>query len=72
MVSYLQVEGLSKSFGDRLLFADVTFGVFQGDKIGLVAHNGAGKSTLLNILAGHESPDGGSVVYRNEIGRAHV
>ncbi len=67
MVSYLQVEGLSKSFGDRLLFADVTFGVFQGDKIGLVAHNGAGKSTLLNILAGHESPDGGSVVYRNDL-----
>lgn len=67
MVSYLQVEGLSKSFGDRLLFADVTFGVFQGDKIGLVAHNGAGKSTLLSILAGYESPDGGSVVYRNDL-----
>lgn len=65
MVSYLQVEGLSKSFGDRLLFSDVTFGVFQGDKIGLVAHNGAGKSTLLSILAGRESRDGGEVVYRN-------
>lgn len=67
MVSYLQVEGLSKSFGDRLLFSDVTFGVFQGDKIGLVAHNGAGKSTLLSILAGRESRDGGEVVYRNRL-----
>ncbi len=67
MVSYLQVENLTKSFGDRLLFADVTFGVYEGDKIGLVARNGAGKSTLLSILAGHEEPDSGSVVYRNGI-----
>lgn len=65
MISYLQVEGLAKSFGDRLLFSDVTFGVYEGDKIGLVAHNGAGKSTLLSILAGHEEPDSGNVVYRN-------
>lgn len=65
MISCLQVEGLAKSFGDRLLFSDVTFGVYEGDKIGLVAQNGAGKSTLLNILAGRESRDSGSVVYRN-------
>lgn len=65
MISYLQVEGLAKSFGDRLLFADVTFGVYEGDKIGLVARNGAGKSTLLSILAGHEAPDTGNVVYRS-------
>ncbi len=65
MISYLQVEGLAKSFGDRLLFSDVTFGVYEGDKIGLVARNGAGKSTLLSILAGHEEPDSGNVVYRN-------
>ncbi len=65
MVSYLQVEGLAKSYGDRLLFSDVTFGVYQGDKIGLVAQNGAGKSTLMGILAGKESPDEGSVVFRN-------
>lgn len=67
MVSYLQVEGLAKSYGDRLLFSDVTFGVYQGDKIGLVAQNGAGKSTLMSILAGKESPDEGSVVFRNGI-----
>ena len=43
MVSYLQIEKLSKSFGDRLLFADITFGVYEGDKIGIVARNGDGK-----------------------------
>ena len=65
MVSYLQIEKLSKSFGDRLLFADITFGVYEGDKIGIVARNGDGKSTFLNILTGHEDYDSGSVIYRN-------
>jgi ATP-binding cassette subfamily F protein uup len=67
MVSYLQIEGLTKSFGDRMLFADVTFGVYQGDKIGLIARNGAGKSTLMSIIAGNEDYDSGSVVFRNGI-----
>lgn len=65
MVSYLQIEKLTKSFGDRVLFEDVTLGVFQGDKIGIVAHNGAGKTTFLNILAGKEDYDSGNVVFRN-------
>lgn len=65
MVSYLQIEELTKSYGDRILFADVTFGVYQGDKIGIVAKNGAGKSTLLKILCGHEDADSGNVVARN-------
>ena len=65
MVSYLQIEKLSKSFGDRLLFADITVGVYEGDKIGIVARNGDGKSTFLNILTGHEDYDSGSVIYRN-------
>lgn len=67
MISYLQIEKLTKSFGDRLLFADVTFGVYEGDKIGIVARNGDGKSTFLNILTGKEDYDSGSVVYRNGI-----
>ncbi|MBD5221307.1 MAG: ABC-F family ATP-binding cassette domain-containing protein [Bacteroidales bacterium] len=65
MVSYLQIEGLTKSYGDRLLFSDITFGIFQGDKIGVVAKNGAGKSTLLRILSGEEDADSGNVVARN-------
>lgn len=58
----LQVDGLTKSYGDRLLFADVTFGIEEGDKIGIVARNGTGKSTLLRIIAGLEEADSGSVV----------
>ena len=65
MVSYLQVEALSKSYGDRLLFSDITFGVYEGDKIGIVARNGSGKTTLLNILCGKEDYDSGNVVFRN-------
>ena len=64
MVSYLQIEGLTKSFGDRMLFADVTFGVYQGDKIGIIAQNGKGKSTLLSIISGDMDYDSGNVVFR--------
>ncbi len=67
MISYLQIENLSKSYGDRLLFHSVTFGVNQGDKIGLIAKNGTGKTTLLNIIAGKESPDDGTVVFRKDL-----
>lgn len=67
MVSYLQIEKLTKSVGDRVLFADVTLGVFEGDKIGIVARNGAGKSTFLNIICGRDDYDSGNVVFRNGI-----
>ena len=63
--SYLQVENLTKSYGDRMLFRDVTFGVYEGDKIGIIAKNGTGKSTLLNIIAGKESPDSGNITFRS-------
>ena len=64
MASILQIENLTKSYGDRLLFADVTFGMEEGDKIGVVARNGTGKSTLLRIVCGRESPDSGNVTWR--------
>ena len=67
MVSYLQIDNLTKSFGDLVLFEGITFGVAQGQKIGLIAKNGTGKTTLLNILAGKEDYDSGSVVYRNDL-----
>lgn len=67
MVSYLQIENLSKSYGHRMLFSDITFGVYQGDKIGIIATNGSGKSTFLNIIAGTEDYDSGNIVARNDL-----
>ena len=67
MISYLQIENLAKSYGDRLLFHSVTFGVNQGDKIGLIAKNGTGKTTLLNLIAGKESPDEGTIIFRKDL-----
>ena len=51
MISYLQIDKLTKSFGDLVLFEDITFGIAQGQKVGLIAKNGTGKTTLLNIIA---------------------
>lgn len=65
MVSCIQIEDLTKSVGDRILFADVTFGIYEGDKIGVVAKNGTGKTSLLRILAGTDEPDSGRVVRRD-------
>ncbi len=63
----LQVENLTKSFGYDLLFGDISFGIDEGDKVGLIAKNGTGKSTLLNLLAGIDSPDDGTIIYRNNL-----
>ena len=67
MISYLQIDGLTKSFGDLVLFEDITFGIVQGQKVGLIAKNGTGKTTLLNIIAGKEDYDNGAVVFRNDL-----
>ena len=68
MASFLQVENISKSYGDRMLFEGISFNINEGDKIALVAPNGTGKSTLLKILAGIESSDrGGEVKFMKDI-----
>lgn len=68
MASYLQVENISKSYGDRMLFSGIGFNINEGDKIALIAPNGTGKSTLLKILAGVESSDrGGEVRFMKSI-----
>lgn len=67
MKPYLQVEELTKSYGDRMLFDSITFGVNEGDKIGVIAKNGTGKSTLLRLLSGAEAPDSGKITYRNDL-----
>lgn len=63
----LQIENLTKSIGDRILFADVYFTVEEGDKIGIVARNGSGKSTLLNIICGNEDYDSGKITFSDGI-----
>lgn len=68
----LQIDKLSKSFGDLVLFNDLSFGIAEGDKIGLIAANGSGKTTLLNILTGKEPYDNGRVVFRNNIRMAYL
>jgi ATP-binding cassette subfamily F protein uup len=72
MASFLQVEGLTKSFGDLILFRDISFGIAEGERIGLIAKNGSGKTTLLNILTGKESYDSGSVVFRRDLRVAYL
>lgn len=64
---YLQVENLTRRVGDRVLFQNVSFGVAEGQRVGLIAQNGTGKSTLLNILAGEDSADDGNVIYRRDL-----
>lgn len=65
-MNVLSVENLSKSFGERILFEQLTFGIDAGQKVALVAKNGAGKTTLLRCICGKEAPDQGSVVFRKE------
>jgi len=66
-VSFLQIEGLTKSFGDLVLFEKISLGINEGDRIGLIAKNGTGKSTLLSIIAGEEGKDEGSIVWKNDL-----
>jgi len=66
-VNYLSVESVSKSYGPKKLFENISFGLNQGQRIALIAKNGAGKSTLLKILIGKEIPDSGAVTFRKDI-----
>ncbi len=68
MASYLQIENISKSYGQKVLFEHIGFNVNEGDKIALIAPNGSGKTTLLRILAGRDSSDsGGKVIFLKDI-----
>ena len=64
---YLEIQGLTKRIGHRVLFENISFTVNEREHIGLIAKNGTGKSTLLSIIAGKESDDGGKMVFRNGI-----
>ena len=66
-MNYLSVENLTKSFGDRVLFDNLTFGIEKGQKVAFIAKNGTGKSTFLKILFGTEGYDSGTIAFRNGI-----
>ena len=67
MVSYLQVENLTKSFGDKLLFDNISFGISDNQRIALIAKNGTGKTTLLNIIGKKESADSGNISSKKDL-----
>jgi ATP-binding cassette subfamily F protein uup len=71
-VNLLSVERLSKSYGEKDLFTDISFGINKGEKAALIARNGTGKSSLLNILAGRDIADSGKVTLRNDIRWAYL
>lgn len=72
MIPCLQVENLTKSFGDLVLFDNLSFGIGEGDRVGLIAKNGTGKTTLLNILTGHEDYDSGTITFRRDLKVAYL
>ena len=71
-MNYLSVEHIAKSYGERILFEDISFGINEGQKVGFVAKNGTGKTSLLNILSGVDTPDKGAVVYRKNLNVAFL
>lgn len=71
-MNYLSVENIAKSFGERVLFENISFGINKDQKIAFVAKNGTGKTTLLNIIAGEETPDTGKIIFRKDLKIAYL
>jgi ATP-binding cassette subfamily F protein uup len=71
-VNYLSVENISKSFGERTLFENISFGINKDQKIAFIAKNGSGKTTIMNIINGYDEPDTGQVVLRKSIRMAFL
>ncbi|WP_165731750.1 ABC-F family ATP-binding cassette domain-containing protein [Polaribacter sp. 20A6] len=71
-MNYLSVENISKSYGERVLFEDISFGISKDQKVAFVAKNGSGKTSILNIIAGLDVPDSGQVVSRKGISIAYL
>lgn len=71
-MNIINIEHIGKVFGEKIIFQDASFGIHQGDKIGIVGINGTGKTTLLRITAGVEEPEQGQVVYQNNLKLAYL
>ncbi|WP_439128220.1 ABC-F family ATP-binding cassette domain-containing protein [Polaribacter sp.] len=71
-MNYLSVENISKAYGERVLFEDISFGINKDQKVAFVAKNGSGKTSILNIIAGLDTPDSGQVVSRKDISIAYL
>ena len=71
-MNYISVENISKSYGDRILFNNISFGINKSQKIAFVAKNGTGKTSILNIIAGVDIPDEGQVIQRKDIQVAYL
>ena len=69
-MNILNIEHVSKVFGEKVVLDDVSYGVHQGDKIGIIGINGTGKSTILKIIGGLEEPDEGQVITQNHVSSA--
>ena len=72
LVNYLSVENISKSYGERILFQDISFGINKDQKVAFVAKNGTGKTSILNIIAGLDVPDSGQIVTRKDVSIAYL
>ena len=66
-MNYLSVENISKAYGERVLFENISFGINKDQKIAFIAKNGSGKTTIMNMLNGFDEPDTGQVIIRKEI-----
>ena len=71
-MNYISVENISKSYGDRTLFKNLSFGINKNQKVAFVAKNGTGKTSILNIIAGLDTPDEGQVIQRKDIQIAYL
>ncbi|CAM1343281.1 ABC-F family ATP-binding cassette domain-containing protein [Tenacibaculum aestuarii] len=71
-MNYLSVENIAKSYGEKVLFEDISFGINKDQKIAFVAKNGSGKTSILNIIAGKDTPDEGQVISRKGINIAYL
>ena len=66
-MNIMNIEHISKIFGEKTIFDDASIGIQEGDKIGIVGINGTGKSTLLRMIAGDEVPDSGNIIRQNQL-----